>query len=97
MPWKSIKKKKEVDIRESCMDEVTFTEAHEMCKVSPRQRGGGRALQTQGAVSSKHKGIEAENKVSFLNCKYLSLWLEQKEEGETARDGAGETASGPDR
>lgn len=60
-------------IGEGCVDEVTFMEPHKMCKVSPRQRRGGRALQTQGAVSGKHKSIEAENKVSFLNCKYLPL------------------------
>lgn len=81
MQRKRIKKEEEVDIGEGCMDEVTFTEAHEICKVSPRQRGGGRALQTQGAASSKHKGTEAENKVSFQNCKYLTLWLGQREEG----------------
>lgn len=78
---KRIKKEEEVDIGEGCMDEVTFTEAHEIRKASPRQRGGGRALQTQGAASSKHKGTEAENKVSFQNCKYLTLWLGQREEG----------------
>lgn len=52
-----------------CVPEVTFLGPPKMCKVSPGQRQGGRALQTQGAVSSKHKGTEAENKVSFLNGK----------------------------
>ncbi|CAK7317365.1 hypothetical protein VULLAG_LOCUS20413 [Vulpes lagopus] len=68
-------------IGEAWVDEVTFVGPHKRWKVAPRHRGGGRALQAQGAVSSKHKGREAENKVTLLNCKYLTLWLEQREEG----------------